>query len=164
MGLVAEGGFLFAWREVRRELLVRLRGRSSNRDRANVGVQIMCATNEPSSSWAMNSALGLRMMNRDRATKRPAPPTKSQCRPKGVLREGMAKLSFSLIFPLRKCEQSTGMSLRARMIAPTRAQMTVSARDRWVLTAATHAKTSRPLSHHISRSTLEAIDVNIHCF
>jgi hypothetical protein len=31
------GGFLFAWREVRRELLARLRGRSSIRDRANVG-------------------------------------------------------------------------------------------------------------------------------
>ena len=39
----------------------------------------------------------------------------------------MAKLSFSLIFPPRKYEQSTGMSVSARMSAPTSAKMTVSA-------------------------------------
>ena len=35
--IVVWAGFCFAWREVRHELLARLRGRSSIRDRANVG-------------------------------------------------------------------------------------------------------------------------------
>jgi hypothetical protein len=88
VALVAEGGFLFAWREVRRELLARLRGRSSTRDRANVAGanHVRCE----------RTFVELRDEFRAR-------------RPNDEQGQG---------------EQSDPRRLRARMSAPTRAQMT----------------------------------------